>query len=180
MFRTLNTQYNDVAQRSQSEQIVFTFFVICGTVLLVALLIMGITFLVASLKGIKNPDLDDPEYLAYLKKGYILRFCYGYCVAADTLLTGVEIAATATGAFIALIPDTPSSLVAILLIATFAASSLRSALNLKHGRAAYAKAFRKIEFATDDYRVSNHDSEAKQKLHEANEVAQKIIEDLVE
>ena len=166
--------------RSQSEQIVIAFFIICGTVLLAALLIMGIVFLIMSLKRIKNPDLNDSEYLTFLKKGYILRFCYGYCVAADTLLMGVEIAATATGAFIALIPDTPSSLVAILLIATFASSSLRNALNLKHGRVAYAKAFRKIEYATDAYRISNRDEESKKKLHEANEAAQKIIEDFVE
>lgn len=180
MYSMLNVQYSNSVQRSYSEQIVLNFSIACGAILLIALVIMGITFLIASLRKIKKPDSNDAEYLIFLKKGYILRFCYGYCVAADILLTGVEIAATALGAFIALIPDTPSSLVAILLIVTFTASSLRNALNLKHGRAAYAKAFRKLEFAIDDYRISDHNIADKQKLHKANEDAQKIIEDLVE
>lgn len=162
------------------KQVVIGFFIICGILVLLALLVMGLVFLIASLKRIEDPEIQNQEYMVYLKKGYILRFCYGFCVAIDTLLLTIEIAATATGTFIAVIPGTPSYLVAILLIATVIASNFRSVLDLKHGRAAYARAFRILEFAVDDYRISNHDWEAQKKLHDANVRAQKIIEDLYE
>lgn len=162
------------------EQVTTVFFIICGIVVIVALVIMGLVFLIATVKRLEEPEIQNAEYIIYMRKGYVLRFCYGYCVAADILLKVLEIAATATGAFIALIPDTPSYLVAFLLIVTFFASSVQNALNLKNARSAYARAFRILEFATDDYRISNRDWDAKKKLHEANEKAQKIIEDFVE
>ena len=163
-----------------AEQVVFAFFIICGVVILTALAIMGLVFVIASFKRMKSPEIDDEEYILYLKKGYILRFCYGYCVAADIILKAIEIAATATGTFIALIHGTSSTLVATMLITTFIASSIQNALDLKHGRTAYARAFRILEFATDDYRISSRTNNDKRKLHEANQEAQQIISDLVE
>lgn len=163
-----------------AEQVVIYFFIICGVVVLIGLSIMGIVFAAASFKRMKHPEDADNEYIVYLKKGYVLRFCYGYCVATDILLKVIEIAATATGTFIALIPDTSSTLVATMLITTFIASAIQNVLDLKHGRAAYARAFRILEFAVDDYRISNKDMYAKEKLLKANREAQQIISDLVE
>ncbi len=163
-----------------AEQIVVYFFVICGVVVVLCLAIMGLVFVVASFKRIKQPEDEDQEYIVYLKKGYVLRFCYGYCVAADVLLKVIEIAATATGTFIALIPNTPSALVATMLITTFIASAIQNALDLKHGRSAYAKAFRILEFATDDYRISFKGRFANEKLHEENKKSQQIIAELYE
>lgn len=163
-----------------AESIVLFFFIVSGAIVLAALLIIGISFTVMTVKRIKEPELNDREYLIYLKKGYVLRFCYGCCVAADTLLTIFEIAATGTGTFIALIPDAPAHLVAIMLITTFITSTFCNALNLKHLRKAYAKAFRILEFAVDRYRISAQSWLNKRDLQKANEEAQRIIEEFNE
>lgn len=161
-------------------KIIIGFFAVCAVVILLALLSIGITFLTMSLRRLKDSECDFPEYEIYLKKGYVLRFCYGICVGADLMLATVEIAATGIGTFIVLIPDTPSYLVAIMLITTFIASSLRTIFNLRNNRIGYARAFRTLEFAIDDYRVSSHTFEDKARLHQANRVAQQIISDFNE
>lgn len=163
-----------------ATKIILGFFIVCGAAIILALAIIGLSFLVMAFKRLNDSECDYPEYAIYLKKGYVLRYCYGFCVAADTILIVIEIAATGIGTFIVLIPDTPSYLVAIMLITTFIASSLRSALNLKNNRKGYASAFRVLEFALDTYRISSHTFHDKQKLIEANIKAQQIISDFNE
>ncbi len=161
-----------------SNQVVICFFSFFGIIVLIWMLVMGIVFIRATFKRIKNPEIDDCEYIVYVKKGYILRFCYGCCVAADTLLTVAGISATGVGAFIALLPDNTPVQVVLMLITSFVSVSLQNALNLKHGRIAYARAFRVLEFAVDEYRISYKLQSDKQKLYDANKEAQKIIEDI--
>ena len=163
-----------------AQSIVIGFFVVCGVSLLAGLIIMGLAFLIMSLYRMKKPEINDAEYMVYLKKGYVLRFCYGYNVAADLLLHIIEIAATGLGTFIVLIDQTAAGLVAIMLITSFISSSVRGALNLKYNRIAYARAFRILEFAVDEYRISAKDNEAKKRLQEANIKAQQIISDFIE
>lgn len=158
-----------------ATKIILGFFITCGIVIVVALIFIGLSFLIMAMKRLKNSECDCPEYALYLKKGYVLRYCYGFCVAADTLLIVIEIAATGLGTFIVLIPDTPSYLVAIMLITTFIASALRNALNLPNNRKGYASAFRILEFALDAYRISSRTAADKQKLVEANIKAQEEI-----
>ncbi|MCI8397883.1 MAG: hypothetical protein HFF90_00545 [Oscillibacter sp.] len=57
-----------------AEQVVFAFFIICGVVILTALAIMGLVFVIASFKRMKSPEIDDEEYILYLKKGIFLDF----------------------------------------------------------------------------------------------------------
>lgn len=78
--------------------------------------------------------------------------------------------------FIVLLESVESYLVVILLVTSFAVSVLRNGLNLKNNRIAYAKAFRVLEFALDEYRLSDKKKEDKEKLCEANREAQKVIE----
>lgn len=164
----------------KADKIVIGFFVFFSTLLFVGFLIMGITFFVVSVKRIKNPECNDEEYMMFLKKGYILRFCYGCNVAADCLLNVIEITATGLGAFIVLIDSDSANWVVIMLITSFVTASIRWALNFKNNRIGYARAFRVLEFAIDEYRNSNRDDAAKKRLLKANKKAQRIIADFVE
>lgn len=169
-----------VATNNISESVVIHFFIGCGVVVGGMFLIMGIVFLLMTIKRLKNPGLDDEIYVEYLKKGYTLRFCYGCSVVADTFCAVVEIAATGISVFIVLIPDTESSLIVIMLIISFVSSAISFVLNLTNCRKAYARAFRILEFATDKYKTSEHKERDKRALREANIRAQKIIEDFLE
>lgn len=163
-----------------SSQVVICFFLTLGIVVILWMVVMGVVFIAAAFKRAQKPEIDDEEYIVYIKKDHMIRFCYGYCVAADVLLTIVGITATGVGAFIALLPDNSSVQVVLMLITSFVSTSLQNALNLKHARSAYARAFRVLEFAIDQYRISNKTLDDKKELCEANRRAQQIIESLVE
>ena len=172
----------EAKETMKAEFVIFIFFLVCGGVVVLALAIIGISFAIMSLINLKNSKKEgyDKEYITYQEKGCVQRFCYGCCVAADTILTIFEIAATGVGSFIALIPNTPAYLMAIMLITTFISSTFRNALNLKYLRKAYAKAFRILEFAVDEYRISEQTFDDKLKLQEANKQAQAVIENFNE
>ena len=157
-------------------KVVTVFFIIIVVLAVVGLSGIGISFIILMKNNLKvSKDLDS-EYFEYLNRGYVIRFCYGYSVFADVLLTFVEVMSTALGTFIVLMDNVASYLVVVLLITSFVASALKNVLNLKYNRMAYAKAFRILEFALDDYRISEKTMEDKKRLHQANERAQEIIE----
>lgn len=161
-----------------AEKIVYHFFF--WTILIASAggIILATIFIVSAIQGGKEQCIDnqDREYTSFHRKCGILRVCYGICVAADIFLTLVELVATAIGVYIVLLTEDDKVLVAVMLIASFLASSIRSALNLKYNRMAYAKAFRELEFALDDYLSSNKTAGDIEKLHNANRKAQAHIE----
>lgn len=159
-----------------AEKIVIAFFIIAVVVSVSGLVGMGITFIIRMRQNEISAEKEDEEYRVFLQRGYTLRFCYGYSVFADVVLQFIEVIATALGTFIVLLESVESYLVVILLVTSFAASVLRNGLNLKNNRIAYAKAFRVLEFALDEYRLSDKKKEDKEKLCEANREAQKVIE----
>ena len=161
-----------------AEKIVCYFFFWTILIASVGGIILTTIFVVSAIQGGKEQGIDnwDREYTSFHRKCGILRICYGICVAADIFLTLVEIIATAIGAYIVLLTEDNKVLVAVMLIASFLASSIRSALNLKYNRMAYAKAFRELEFALDDYFSSNKTAGDIEKLHNANRKAQAHIE----
>ena len=158
--------------------IVRTFLISSVSVVVVALVLIGIAFWRISKRpktGVSSSETNDSEYLIYSKKGYVLRICYAICVAADYILIILEIAATGLSAYIALTPGAETYPIAVLLIISFIASTFRNALSLKHLRKAYAEAFRILEFAVDAYRISDKTAEDKHKLQQENERAQQVI-----
>lgn len=166
---------------SSAGKIVIGFFWVVLGILALGLIIVGVTFLIASSKNSKSDtSSNDLVYKKFSNKGYIFRFCYGVCVAADTFLQGIEVAATALGIFIVLMPDADNAMIAILLMISFIATTIQNALKIKNCRIAYAKAFRIMEFAMDEYYISGRTSADKEKLIEANKKAQNIIEVLLE
>lgn len=161
-----------------AEKIVYHFFFWTILIATVGGIILATIFIVSAIQGGKEQGIDnqDREYTSFHRKCGILRVCYGICVAADIFLTLVELVATAIGAYIVLLTEDDKVLVAVMLITSFLASSIRSALNLKYNRMAYAKAFRELEFALDDYLSSNKTAGDIEKLHNANRKAQAHIE----
>ena len=159
-----------------SKKIVAITFGVCIITVIGALVAIGAYFKNRYKKNKETQGSIDAEYLVYLQRGYTLRFCYAICVAADYLLIILEITATGIGAFISLTPDADTYPIAVLLIISFIASMFRNALNLKYLRRAYAQAFRVLEFALDEYRISNKTDDVKRRLQRENERAQQIIE----
>lgn len=160
------------------EHIVYIFFLSTLTIFLIGGIVLSAVFIVSAIQGKREQSMDgrDKEYDSFYRKSGILRICYGANVFADILLSLIEVISTAIGAYIVLFDDVNTSLVAVMLIIVFLSSSIRSALNLKYNRIAYAKAFRELEFALDDYLSSDKTSEDIEKLHLANRKAQAHIE----
>lgn len=160
------------------EHIVYLFFLCTLTIFLIGGIVLSAVFIVSAVQGKKAENItgQDAEYERFYRKSGILRVCYGANVFADIFLSLVEAIATAIGAYIVLFDNIDTSLVAVMLIVVFLASSIRSALNLKYNRMAYAKAFRELEFALDDYPSSNKTAGDIEKLHNANRKAQAHIE----
>lgn len=134
--------------------IVRTFLISSVSVVVVALVLIGIAFWRISKRpktGVSSSETNDSEYLIYSKKGYVLRICYAICVAADYILIILEIAATGLSAYIALTPGAETYPIAVLLIISFIASTF------------------------DAYRISDKTAEDKHKLQQENERAQQVI-----
>lgn len=124
--------------------IVRTFLISSVSVVVVALVLIGIAFWRISKRpktGVSSSETNDSEYLIYSKKGYVLRICYAICVAADYILIILEIAATGLSAYIALTPGAETYPIAVLLIISFIASTFRNALSLKYLRKSIRRSF---------------------------------------
>ena len=154
------------------------------TVVVSALLFVGIIFFAIALrryKEINRMESHDATFILHMKKGYIFRVCYGMAVTADTVLSIVEISSTAIGAYIVLLQgDSTYIIAAVVLMISFIAAAFKYTLNLSTCRKAYAAAFRIMEFSANHYSASEKSIADKERLLQANILAEEIVSFMLE
>lgn len=101
---------------------------------------------------------------------------YGIAVTADTILSTVEISSTAIGAYIILLQEDSTYIIAaVVLMTSFVATTFKHMLNLSTCRKIYAAAFRIMEFSANRYRASEKSIMDKEQLLQANILAETMV-----
>ena len=106
---------------------------------------------------------------------------YGIAVTADTILSTVEISSTAIGAYIILLQEDSTYIIAaVVLMTSFVATTFKHMLNLSTCRKIYAAAFRIMEFSANRYRASEKSIMDKEQLLQANILAETMVSFMLE
>lgn len=131
-------------------------------------------------KGICRTESHDSVLILHMKKGtYSVR--YGIAVTADTILSTVEISSTAIGAYIILLQEDSTYIIAaVVLMTSFVATTFKHMLNLSTCRKIYAAAFRIMEFSANRYRASEKSIMDKEQLLQANILAETMVSFMLE
>ena len=107
--------------------------------------------------------------------------CYGIAVTADTILSIFEIFSTAIGAYITFLQEDSTYIIAaVVLMISFIAAAFKHTLNLSTCRKTYAAAFRIMEFSANRYSASEKSIADKQRLLQANILAEEIVSFMLE
>ena len=106
---------------------------------------------------------------------------YGIAVTADTILSTVEISSTAIGAYIILLQEDSTYIIAaVVLMTSFVATTFKHMLNLTNCRKIYDSAFRIMEFSANRYRASEKSIMDKEQLLQANILAETMVSFMLE
>lgn len=106
---------------------------------------------------------------------------YGIAVTADTILSTVEISSTAIGAYIILLQEDSTYIIAaVVLMTSFVATTFKHMLKLSTCRKIYAAAFRIMEFSANRYRASEKSIMDKEQLLQANILAETMVSFMLE